>query len=205
MADDAEHSTRKRRENPRTTRMRDAVLSSVVELVLTEGAGAVTALRVSEHACVARSTIYEHWPNPDMLLLDAIDMVIAPHSPNTISDDLGADLHTVLTSLRERMERRPFRVWFATLLDHANRDAAFAAAQLRFVAGVLQPISDVIRSGQDRGELIDDLDSVHAAAQLAAPVLTPHVFLRATATDTEIDSAITQFLARNARPDGPAR
>lgn len=183
--------------------MRDAVLSSVVDLVLTEGAGAVTALRVSERACVARSTIYEHWPTSDALLLDAIDMVIAPHAATTITEDLAADLRLALNALRERLERRPVRVWFATLLDHANRDSAFAAAQSRFVAGVLQPISDVINAARDRGELDDEFDSVHAAAQLAAPILTPHVFLRVTASDTEIDSGITHFLAEHARPDGP--
>ena len=37
-------------ENPRTRRMRDAVLTAVAELISTEGAGAVTALRVSKRA-----------------------------------------------------------------------------------------------------------------------------------------------------------
>lgn len=146
MDADAPSPAARANENPRTTRMRAAVLASVTHLVLTEGAGAVTALRVSEHACVARSTIYEHWPTRDTLLLDAIDMVIAPHAPTRIIGDLGADLRAALDGLRERLERRPFRVWFATLLDHANRDEAFAEAQLRFVTGVLQPVSVVARS-----------------------------------------------------------
>lgn len=188
----------KPKENPRTTRMREAVLTSVAELVLTEGAGAVTALRVSEHACVARSTIYDHWPKSDTLLLDAIDMVIAQQVATTITDDLGADLLTALTGLRDRLERRPFRIWFATLLDHANRDAAFAAAQLRFVTGVLQPVSDVVAAAQSRGDVGDDLDADAAAAQLGAPILTSNVLLRATASDDQIATTITHFLADHA-------
>lgn len=174
--------------------MRDAVLSSVVELTLTEGAGAVTALRVSEHACVARSTIYDHWPTSDALLLDAIDVVIAPHTPVMASGDLGADLYAALTNLRERLQRRPFRIWFATLLDHANRDEAFAAAQLRFVTGVLQPTTDLIAAAQNRGEVGDDLDISQAAAQLAAPILTHHVLLRSTASNDLIAATITHFI-----------
>lgn len=198
MAHNPPRPTTRPNENPRTKRMRDAVLSSVVELTLTEGAGAVTALRVSEHACVARSTIYEHWPTSDALLLDAIDMVIAPHTPVTATDDLGADLYTALTNLRERLQRQPFRIWFATLLDHANRDEAFAAAQLRFVTGVLQPTTDLIAAAQNRREIDDDLDISQATAQLAAPILTLHVLLRAAASDDLIAATITHFLTDHA-------
>ena len=182
-------------ENPRTTRMREAVLDAVIELVLTEGAGVVTALRVSERAGVARSTIYDHWPTPEALLLEAIDMVIAPHAPTAVTGDLEADLTTALDGLRQRLTNRPFRVWFATLLDHANRDETFAAAQQRFVNGVLQPISDTLTAAKNRGELADHVDVDQAAAQLAAPILTQHVMLRATATDALVKSATKHFLA----------
>ena len=80
-------------ENPRTTRIRDIVLPAVIELLLAEGAGAVTALRVSEQAGVARSTIYQHWPDPQTRgrrsncagsnasdLVDKPDSVLAGHS-----------------------------------------------------------------------------------------------------------------------------
>ena len=78
--------------------MREAVLSAVAELILTEGAGAVTALRVSQRAGVARSTIYDHWPTSEALVLDAIDMVIAPQAPITTTADLGADLLSALAA-----------------------------------------------------------------------------------------------------------
>ena len=126
-------------ENPRTARMRDAVFSAVAKLILTEGAGAVTALRVSKEAGVARSTIYAHWPTSEALVLDAIDTVITPRRPTEVTDDLRADLVRVLVGLRDRLEHRPFRIWFATLLDHGNRDEAFAAAQERLVTATLRP------------------------------------------------------------------
>ena len=200
MADTSSAPPARSSENPRTTRMREAVLNAVIELVLTEGAGAVTALRVSEQAGVARSTIYEHWPAPDALLLDAIDKVMTPHAATAVTGDLEADLTAALNGLRRRLAHRPFLVWFATLLDHANRDETFAAAQQRFVYGVLQPVVDTLVAARDRGELADDLDVGQAAAQLAAPILTQHVMLRGTASDALVGVTTKHFLEDAQRP-----
>lgn len=188
----------KRQENPRTRRMREAVLTAVAELILTEGAGAVTALRVSQHAGVARSTIYDHWTTSEALVLDAIDMVTAPQATISSTDDLEADLLTALLGLRDRLERRPFRIWFATLLDHGNREPAFAEAQTRFVTGVLRPVSETISAAQRQGELDDHIDADDAAAQLALPILSQHVLLRATASDEQIAESVARFLAERA-------
>ena len=181
-------------ENPRTKRMRNAVLTAVAELILTEGAGAVTASRVSQRAEVARSTIYDHWPSSEALVLDSIDMVTGPQASIEITGDLEADLVSTLFHLRDRLERRPFRIWFATLLDHANREDAFAAAQVRFVTGVLRPVVEVITAAQRRGELPDDIDAAGTAVQLTATILNLHVLLRTTASDEQITEAIAQFL-----------
>lgn len=174
--------------------MRDAVFAAVAQLILTEGAGAVTALRVSKRAGVARSTIYEHWPTSEDLVLDAIDRVIAQPAATTVTADLGADLVRVLTGLRDRLERKPFRIWFATLLDHGNRDPAFAEAQIRFVTGVLRSTIDVVAAAKDRGELDHDLDATETAAQLAAPIFTQHVLLRSTASDDQIADTVARYL-----------
>ena len=182
-------------ENPRTTRMRDAVLTAVVELIVSEGAGAVTALRVADKACVARSTIYQHWPTPAALVRDAIDRIITPNAPTPITGDVEVDLTEALVQLRERMERRPFRIWVATLLDHANDDPEFAEAQVRFVTGVLQPLRDTVAHSVERGDLPAGLDLDAATTRLAAQVLTEHVMLRRPASDAAIAVGVTSFLA----------
>ena len=181
-------------ENPRTRRMRDAVLTAVAELITNEGAGAVTALRVSKRAGVARSTICDHWPSSKALVLDAIDMVTGPQASLEITGDLEADLVSTLFHLRDRLERRPFRIWFATLLDHGNREDAFAAAQVRFVTGVLRPVVEVITAAQLRGELPYDIDAAETAVQLTATILNLHVLLLTIASDEQITEAIAQFL-----------
>lgn len=186
-------------ENPRTRRMRNAVLAAVAELITSDGAGSVTPLRVSQRAGVARSTIYDHWPTSEALVLDAIDMVSAPQAPVRMTADLEADLLSALLGLRDRLENRPFRIWFATLLDHGNRDSAFAEAQIRFVNGVLGPVSEIISAGQHRGQLTDDIDPAGTAMLLASPILTQHVMLRSTASDEQIAQTVSDFLTSHKR------
>jgi len=184
-------------ENPRTTRIRDIVLPAVIELLLAEGGGAVTALRVSEHAGVARSTIYQHWPDQHTLLLDAIDRIMTPHTPTTITNNLKDDLTTSLANLRRRMTWQPFRALFSTLLDHANRDQAFVAAQHRFVSGVLEPIRDILTTATQRGDLPSTLDIDEAIAQLAGPMFTQHIMLRTTISDQLITKTTKHFLLQH--------
>lgn len=193
----AEHASRpidSENENPRTTRMKHAVLTSVVDLIVSEGAGAVTALRVADHACVARSTIYQHWPTPAAMIRDAIDRIITPNAPTPITGEVETDLTSALSSLRERMERRPFRVWLVTLLDHADGDPDFAEAQIRFVTGVLQPLRDTLSDAVERGTIDASVDLDAATTRLAAPVLTEHVMLRSTASDEAIAATVSAFL-----------
>ena len=195
MAQKPTPSTRTTDENPRTTRIRDIVLQAVIELLVAEGAGAVTALRVSQHAGVARSTIYQHWPDQNNLLLDAIDRIMIPDVPTSITNNLEEDLTTALANLRRRMTKQPFRALFATLLDHANRDKAFVAPQRRFVNGVLQPIREILTAATQRGDLpsVDDVDET--AAQLAGPLFAQHIMLRTTISDQLIANTTQHFLA----------
>ena len=195
MAKKSTPSKRATGKNPRTTRIRDIVLQAVIELLVAEGAGAVTALRVSEHAGVARSTIYQHWPDQSNLLLDAIDRIMIPDVPTSITNNLEEDLTTALANLRRRMTKQPFRALFATLLDHANRDKAFVAPQRRFVNGVLQPIREILTAATQRGDLpsVDDVDET--AAQLAGPLFAQHIMLRTTISDQLIANTTQHFLA----------
>lgn len=204
MDDHASHPTSETTENPRTRRMRDAVLNAVTELIVAEGAGAVTALRVAERACVARSTIYQHWPTSSALIRDAIDRIITPDIQTTITGDAEVDLATALFALRGRLERRPFRIWLATLLDHANGDPEFAETQVRFVLGVLRPVRDAVAAAVERGDLDAGLDLDAATTRLAAPVLTQHVMLRRTASDAEITATVNGFLADQRTPGDTA-
>ena len=189
-------ATRRQGENARTTRVREVIVDTAAGLLVREGASAVTALRIAEDTGVARTTIYRHWPDPTALLLDAIDRVVRPHVHTRITDNLEEDLTQALTNLQMRMRKKPFRLVFAALLDHANRDQNLVAAQRRFVNGVLQPIQDVITAAQQRGDLPSTVQVETASAQLAGPLFLQHVMLRSTISEELISKTIAQFLCR---------
>ena len=190
------NATRRKEENPRTTRVRQIIVDSAAGLLIREGAGAVTAVRIAEATGVARTTIYRHWPKPTGLLLDAIDRVVRPHIPTRITDNLEADLVLALTNLQLRMSKNPFRRVFTALLDHANRDRDLVAAQRRFVNGILQPIHDVITAAKQRSDLPSTVHIETACAQLAGPLFLQHVMLRTTISEALISETIAQFLCR---------
>lgn len=97
------------------------------------------------------------------------------------------------------MQKRPFRVVFGTLLDHANRDPRFVEPQRRFVEGMLTQLIGVLRDAIDRGRLRPTLDLESASSRLAGPILTQHVLLRAKIGDALIREVVEQFLAHESR------
>lgn len=184
-------------ENPRTTRVRQVILDTAVNLLIERGAREVTASRVGQETGVARTTIYRYWPDQSSLLLDAVDTLVSPHTPTTITDDLEADLIRALSNLRARMVKRAFRQVFAALLGYANQDQTFVAAQRRFVNGVLQQIRDILTAAACRHELPSSLDLDEACATLAGPLFHQHVMLRESITDDLIRATVDRFLAPN--------
>ena len=181
-------------ENPRTTRVRRIIVDAAMDLLIREGASAVTAARIAEGTGVARTTIYRHWPTPAALLTGAIDHIVSPHVPTSISDNLEQDLITALSNLQKRMTRNQFRAVFAALLDHANRNMKSVAVQRRFVNGVLEPIHDILSAAKERGDLPSGLDIESASARLAGPLFHRHVMLRASISNQLIAQTIDQFL-----------
>ncbi len=186
--------TMRPKENPRTTRVRDAVTDVVIRLLVEEGAGAITASRVAEAAKVARSTIYQHWSSMNGLLLHAIDRLISPHFETPVTGDLERDLVSALTLMRERMVKRPFRQVFSTLLDQANYHEEFAAAQVRFVTGSLEQIRAPLEAAIRRGELPSTLDVDMAILQLAGPLFVQHIMLRTTISNELIARTSARFI-----------
>lgn len=184
-----------RRQNPRTSRVRQVILDAAVELLLDRGAGEVTANRVAEVTGVARTTIYRHWPEPSDLLLDVIDILVAPHYSSPSTGDLHADLVTALTNLRIRLTTRKVRPVFAALVDRASRDEAFVAAQRRFMQGLVQPMVDVLETAQTEGLLPDEVDCDTAAAILTGPIFHQHLLMQKIITDKLINDIVTQFVA----------
>jgi len=195
-------------ENPRTTRVRKIVLAAATELLIEEGHRAVTPHQVSKTTGVARSTIYRHWPDPDSLLIDAIDSVLAPDHTLPTVGNLSIDLTTALESLRRRLNKRPFRRMFAALLDQATSSPKLVPAQRRFVSGVIAPLRSIITEAIDDGRVEQFLKPDDAVSQLVGPIFHKHVMMHARISDDLIASTVDAFVEQNQTDklaDGPAR
>lgn len=192
-------STSKTGENPRTTRVRKVVIDGAARVFIDEGYRAVTPQRVSQVTGVARSTIYRHWPDREALLLDTIDIVMAPHAGAELTGELAGDLRAALQGLRRRLGRRPFRATFAALLEHADRSRKIVPAQRRFVSGALAPLLEIIEGAVEDGRLEMSVSPKEAAAQLAGPVFHQHVMLRTRVSDELIEATIDGFLTGHER------
>ena len=87
---------------PQAVRSREAILRAVADLVVAEGAVAVTHQRVAEHAGVGRATVYRHWPQLTDLLNDALAHVTLPFlepAPGALIERITADLHRIARDL----------------------------------------------------------------------------------------------------------
>ncbi len=188
------------RQNPRTSRVRQVILDAAVDLLLTHGAGAVTATRVAEATGVARTTIYRQWPNRAGLLLETIDRLVTPHFARPSSGDLRTDVIAALGDLRTRLTTRQVRPVLAALIDQATRSDAFVAVQRRFMEGMIQPTVDVLRSAQAAGQLPDTLDCSEAAAVLTGPLFHQHILMQDTIGDELINEVTAQFVGAHSPP-----
>lgn len=192
-------SRERERVNPRTRRVRRAVLDAAIEVLLERGAHEVTAGRVAEQADVARTTIYRHWPDQGSLLLATIDALTAPHHPSPNEGRLADDLRSVLEGLRTRLVRRDVRSVFGALAAYACRQDAFADAQRRFVHQLARPTVDVLEVAQARGDLARDVDCDFEATLLVGPILHQHLVVLGAVEDRLIDEVLGRWLGAHGR------
>ena len=120
-----------------------------MELLLDDGVGALTAQRLHEVSGVARSTIYRHWPTPDDVVDDLLEVAARTEQPEP-TGDVRADLEAALDALRWRLRHRPVAPFLAALMAGSPNDAALVARRGRYVATLLEPFYDAQRAARPR-------------------------------------------------------
>jgi AcrR family transcriptional regulator len=131
--------------DPRIERTRQHVLAAARELLLAEGAEAVTFSALARQARVSRNTLYRHWATPEQLLvdltleyyvvrIDSTSSVTVPGFLRGLRDNLGTEeTASILTALIARAHR-----------DESTSVALQHLAGLRkeALAAVTGPLSD---------------------------------------------------------------
>ncbi|GAA0958819.1 hypothetical protein GCM10009550_47910 [Actinocorallia libanotica] len=146
------------------------MLNAALDLVLAEGAAALTPQRLHTVTGVSRSTVYRHWPTPRAVLEDLI--AVAPHPPRRSGGDWGTDLHAEVDLLCDRLRDKPVGVFLRALVTAAAADPTAAELRHRYVADLLAPFHHVLRAAGVPAPAAED-----AVAAIISPLLLDALLL----------------------------
>jgi AcrR family transcriptional regulator len=177
---------------PETAR---AVLTAALDLLLSEGAGALTAQRLHAVTGVSRSTVYRHWPTPHAVLEALIE--VAPAGSSGPTGDLGADLHLAVDHLCDRLRDKPVPAFLSALVAAAASDPQAAALRHRYVEDLLAPLRRALAAAG-----VPTSDQRHAVAQVAAPLLLDAVLLDRHADRVQAHAAVDELVGKLTRRRG---
>lgn len=158
------------------------VLTAALELLLDEGAGALTAQRLHQTTGVSRSTIYRHWPTPADVLASLID--VAPSPPRAPTGDLATDLHAEVDALCNRLRDKPVAAFLRALV------AADAELRHRYVEDLVAPVQAVLRDAGVPATAADD-----AVAAIVSPLLVDALLLDRPTARARAHRAVDLHLA----------
>lgn len=163
------------RGRPRSEAAHRAILDAVIALIA-EGASLsnLSVEAVAARAGVGKATIYRRWPNLDALFLEAFDSTIspAPHLPgHSVREDLLLLLNAVADNGSGVRQLFNSRVYAARLVEGARNPEFMRRYKERVVEPRRRILVEIIRRGQNNGELRPDIDFEIALHLLITPVL----------------------------------
>ncbi|WP_019925581.1 TetR/AcrR family transcriptional regulator [Nocardia sp. BMG111209] len=122
----------------------EIVLTAALELILTEGAVALTPQRLHGITGVARTTIYRHWPTTRDFLAALIE--VAPHPAADPTGDPVTDLHAEVDRLCDRLRDKPVAAFLRALITASATDPGCADLRRRYVRDLLAPFHRGVRA-----------------------------------------------------------
>ncbi|HEX3607624.1 MAG TPA: TetR/AcrR family transcriptional regulator [Candidatus Dormibacteraeota bacterium] len=153
---------------PRGPRARERVLRAALEVLAERGMPGFTMEAVAQRAGASKATLYRHWRSQAALLIDALDLVIAPfEAPAT--GTLRGDVLELLSRLEVLVGTQPYGRLMAAFVDAAERDPALAGLQDRISESRRAPLRRILGAARDRGELPAATDIELAVDLFAGP------------------------------------
>lgn len=165
-------------EDPRVTRTKKDVISSALELLLSEGWSSVTHAEVAKRSGYSRATIYGHWPTQMDLVRDAFRQYEQmPHFTKT--GDLTTDLRGEIESFSNAMIHHHLDRALAMLSEKAQTSEEVAEIRDSFVAAGEKPIR-VALSG------VSDIDTRETITLMLCGMVTHSVLMHGVAPSPEV-------------------
>ncbi|OJU39945.1 MAG: TetR family transcriptional regulator [Microbacterium sp. 69-10] len=161
----------------RAQRSRATVLAAATELLESTGVGGFSVDEVARRSGVAKTTIYRHWPTREALVLDACagldDRYDLPDT-GTLRGDVGA----FVADLVHMVTRASWASVLPSIVDAAERNAAFADMHAQIQKGHASLIAQIAERAIGRGELPAGTDTALLASTVMGPVFYRRWFSR---------------------------
>lgn len=140
--------------------MHQAILAATVALLEQVGYGRLTIEAIAARAGVGKQTIYRWWPNKATLVMEAFIGAGEERVPEPDTGTLTGDLSAILIPVFAQNAAYDRGVAMANkgMMAEAQLDPAFREQYLALHRSWWGPLRNVLRRGQRRGELRDDID-----------------------------------------------
>lgn len=161
----------------RSREAHERVLSAALDLFGQRGIESTSMDAIAQASGVSKATIYNHWPNKEVLLLDVMAMVSGPDPEDPNSGDIRRDLAAVLGrkppdqfgAARDRM--------MPALISYSAVHREFGEAwRHRVLEPSRQCLKRILRRGIQEKLLPASLDLDSSMAMLLGPLLYFRIF-----------------------------
>lgn len=158
------------------------MLTAALELLLSEGAQALTPQRLHQLTGVSRSTVYRHWRTPHAVLEALIE--VAPEKGPEPSGDLAVDLHAAVDQLCNRLRDKPVAAFLQALVAAAEPELRHRYVE-DLVAPFQRALGRVSRSDRD-----------DAVAAIVSPLLLDALLLDKPTARTRAHRTVDEVVTR---------
>lgn len=150
-----------RRVDPRIAETRRLVKRAALDLIAEIGFEGTTVELIAERSGVSRTTIYRHWPDPALLLLEAFDPPSADLEPPAPTGDAASDITAYIRHVADRLGDERFVAALAAQVDKSQRDPKYRAAHLQYTVARNEHGKAIFRAGVASGQIRPDVDAEH--------------------------------------------
>lgn len=180
--------------DPRIARTRAAVFASTVELLAERGYDSLAIEAVAEHAGVAKTTIYRHWPTKEELVVDAVRSL--KHPPEVLdTGDVRDDLRALMRGVAAALRSGPLGRLLPIMVDASERHPELRRLHRELVRERQTPTRQALERAVARGELPPDVDLDLGAALLAGPLFYRRLISQSSIGPAFVDQVVDAALA----------
>ena len=179
-----------------------ACLTTALDLLTEAGLDELTIDDISRRSGVAKTTIYRHWPNRSVLVIDACSRMTDGDEAPPDTGSLEGDVRAILTNIAELLRTARWSSIVPSIVDAAEHDPAFADVHGRIQRGHAAPLRTALDRAARRGEIPSTADRGAVTAALLGPLFYRRWFSREPIDAKFVDMVIRSTVA-DLRQDGP--